>query len=237
MTRSTLLCALLSGAVSLPSLALPIHYDFQAAPDDHAHDSIQLTKEGVTVTVTAWTTEVFYPRLGLGLQVTSAMGSYGGENAGVYYGSSGLGIFLGNADDTYNADGANFTSILDRPEGFLLSFDRVVELTNINFNSWGVNDTALILAVTNFSPINPDYPGFPSPLTHGVVDYGYGASDHYVGSHMGNRFWVRAYWDDDAFRIQDIDIHVVPEPGSLALLGLGLGMVAWSSRRRATGME
>lgn len=208
--------------------AANIHYDFQATPDNIGHDSIQLTVSGLTVTVTAWTEDVSFDRAGLAKQVTGAMGSFGGVNAGAYYGSSGLGVFLGNSDDTNSADGADFTSQLDRPEALLFSFDRVVELTNINFNFWSSTDKFALVTQTNFSAVNPNF----MPAGYQSIRDNNGGNDHYVGSHVGNRFWVWALNESDSFRIQDIDVQV-PEPTTFSLLALGVALMGLKTWRKS----
>lgn len=207
--------------------AANIHFDFQATPDNVGHDSIQLTVSGLTVTVTAWTEDVSPARAARAMQVTSAMGSFGGVNAGAYYGSSGLGVFLGNFDDPNNMDGSDFTTVLDRPEALLFSFDRVVELTKINFNFWGVTDKFALVTQTNFSPINPDF----MPAGYQSIRNDNGGNDHYVGSHSGNRFWVWALNDSDSFRIQDIDVQI-PEPTTFSLVALGVALMGRKKWRK-----
>lgn len=217
------------GLSATTASATNIHYDFQASPDNTGHDAIQLTVGGLAVTVTAWTEDVSFQRAGLAMQVTSAMGSFGGDNAGVYYGSSGLGVFLGNSDDSFSMDGADFTSQLDRPEALLFTFDRVVELTHINFANWSATDYFALIAQTNFGPINQNF----MPAGYQSIQNNNGGNDQYYASHFGNRFWVWALDDADSFRIQDIDVQI-PEPETLYLFGLGFALISANRMRRDT---
>lgn len=198
----------MTGAAS----AAPIHYDFEATPDNNTHDSLHMTVDGVALTITAWAKN----SENSWLQVTSAYGNYGGDNAGVYNGTYGLGLFLANSDDSYSMDGADGANDgVDRDEGLLFSFDRQVELTHINFRYWGSNDD-----------FNLDADGISL-----FVDNANSGNDNYYGSHVGTKFMVWADGDNDSFRIQDIDINTVPEPSTLLLLVSGLVGLAGTRRR------
>jgi hypothetical protein len=195
------------------SSASPIHIDFEASPDGNTHNSLHYTLGGVGLTLTAWAKN----SANNWKQITSATGSYGGDAAGVYNGSTGLGLFLGNSDDGYTVDGADGANDgLDRDEGLLFSFDQLVELTHINFGSWGSSDD-----------FNLDIDGITL-----FTDNSNGGSDHYHGSQIGTSFMIWADGDSDSFRIQDIDINAVPEPATIALLGLGLVGLTGMRRQR-----
>lgn len=208
--------ALVLSLTALWSAAAPIHYNFEnsgtlpvSPTDSLPHDSLSFTRSGVQVNVTA----VARPEGG-------SYGAVTGPGRGVYFGSTGLGV-ISYTGDGNNLDGANpGATDGDVDEGLVFTFDRVVKLTDINFGSW-----------QNNPPLDADTIYF---FVDGVqVLVHSGANDAPGGlSFVGTEFRFLAQDDATGVRIQDLDIEVVPVPGTPTLLAAAL-LALGAVRRRA----
>lgn len=198
------------------SMAAPIHFNFEnsgtepvAPTDSQPHDSLSFSRPGVGLNVTA------IAGFGTFAPVTSAFN----PGAGVYFGSSGLGVALGQGtDDSNNLDGSDDSSGTDMDEALVFRFDRLVQLVAINFGQWDTGFDSIRFVVDGVEV-----------LTHA------GANDEPALALVGREFRLFADTDATGVRIQDLDVLLVPEPGSLALAlaGLGLGALARRQPRHA----
>ncbi len=203
-------------ALATPATASSVHLDFQAGTNTNTgHSHLTYSAGGATLIVTAWTTAPTpgAPRSGGYGRVTPLMGSAGGENAGIYDGDSGLGVFQAGTDSK-NLDGGDGSGEPD--EGIMFLFDREVELTRMNFNFWDGRDN-----YPTGSGFGDSLELFVDNVSMGAYQ---GAADRPFWSYTGTMFVLLATDDATSVRIQDLDFRVlgVPEPGSLALVGAAL---------------
>jgi hypothetical protein len=202
-----------------------LHLDFQAGTQSNTgHTHLSYSAGGASLVVTGWTTAPTpgAPRSGGYGRVTPLMGSEAGEDAGLYDGDSGLGVFQAGTDSK-NLDGGDGAAEPD--ESMMFLFDRQVELTAMNFNFWDGRDNYGGLGFGDSIGIYVDGAW--------VMNYG-GISDKPTFSLVGSMFVLAATDDNTSVRIQDLDFRVVelPEPGSLALAGLALVAMRGSARVR-----
>jgi hypothetical protein len=225
--------ALAALALAGSAQATAIHYNFEnvganpAATDNQAHDSLSFTRGGVTVTVTAQ------------LHAGNTLSTWQDVNAanwqpgtGVWHGHNGLGVKVGPTDGT-NIDGSNTAAMLgttDFDEGIVFSFSRVVRLTRVNFGDWDGRDNY----IGSFDIHRGDQVGID---VDGVnpAHWARQATDTPTLSLVGQVFRFTAFDDNTSFRIQDLDIQVIPEPAPLTLLAAALGVLLAGRRREGIG--
>ncbi len=188
-----------------------IVYDFTGA-NTGTHDSLNLTVDGVSVNVTAWANMSAEEGSSPWFQVT-------GQNAGVYDGTTGLGVQMGNGSDSNYLDGQSGPADgIDFDEGLMFVFSEPVNLKSVDFAFWDSDDDFNLTIDGNdifhdngSDPFNADLPlilaGTP------MIVWVDGASDE--------------------IRIQELTVEPVPEPATIAILSIGLiGIVGGTARRR-----
>lgn len=215
--------AALSLAGATRSHAAAIHYNFEnvganpAATDNTGHDALVFSRGGVTLTVSAQ-----YDTGGILGSFQPVTAATRGSGAGVYFGDSGLGVYLGGSDGN-DLDGADGNPATDRDEALVLRFSQRVRLTAINFGRWDGRDNYI-------GAFNPYLGDLARIEVDGLGVYNHRAiNDHPSTLALdGTVFMIHA--DDDAtnIRIQDLDIQTlaVPEPGAPALAGVALAALA-----------
>ncbi len=191
------------------STAASIIYDFTGA-NTGTNESLNLTVDGVSVNVTAWANMSAESGSSSWFQVM-------GQNAGVYDGSSGLGVQMGS-NDYNNIDGQSGSADgVDYDEGLLFTFLDPVNLESIDFNYWGIYDDF------NLTIDGSDI----------FLDNHNGGSDIFTASYTGTEFLIWGDGNSDAFRIEELIVAPVPEPATIAILCIGIaGIMGGTARRR-----
>ncbi len=191
------------------STAASIVYDFTGA-NTGTHESLNLTVDGVSVNVTAWANLSAESGSNSWFQVT-------GQDAGVYDGSTGLGVQLGSNDSNYIDGQSGASDGIDYDEGLLFTFTDPVNLESIDFNYWGIYDDF------NLTIDGNDI----------FKDDANGGSDFFTASYTGTEFLIWGDGNSDRFRIEELIVAPVPEPATIAILCIGIaGIVGGRARRR-----
>lgn len=131
--------------------------------------------------------------------------------------TNNLGI---NSDSTSNSQVGSESSNFDANEGWEFSFDQDVNLIEIDFSSFNTNGSRASVKAGIFPIFNIINADTDSDV--------YSLEGRFVAA--GDTITIiNNSPDDDNWRIDSLTVEVVPEPGSLALLGLGGLLIA---RRR-----
>lgn len=237
MKKITLLTSLTSFFLATSSFAGVVFYDFESPYNiSGTHDSKLYTIDGVNLSITAWSIS----NDGNG-NISAASQVTGDSDHGVYGGSGGLGVET-NSSDSNNLDagdsnnGSSGLNGKEVDEGLLFSFDYAVNLSRINFGSWGSSDDfnlTINFDGSNFgSTLLTDFDSANSTTAYTIDHLTDNESDHFYFQNVyTSNFLIWADSDSDSFRIDDLTISV-PEPSVIALLGLGLTGLGLFSRKR-----
>lgn len=187
-------------------------------------DSAGMTVDGITVGLTAFTIA------NNGSGVISGMTQLSG-GTGVYVSSSNnnVGVRSNLSGDGTNMDGGSAGSTTDLDEGILFTFDQVVTLTFVNFDSFSGSDD-FNLTVDGISLLVDHNQSDAAVL--GVVS-NTPFPDHFDFSVVGTEFLIWADGNTDSFRIDSLRASAVPVPAAAWLFGSGLlGLVGMARRRK-----
>lgn len=217
----TFLCAL-HALISAQAVASPIHvFPLWDNSNETISNQMVFSDGNLMLTVTAWTSS--YNSSGIQLEQWQQVT---GAGLGVFRDEDGLGV-ISSAGDGNDLDGGESSEYANDPdEGLLFVFSQKVELLDVFVGDLDSSDDI------NFS--NVDFLSMSSlVLGTSVIDeiapiasseWPFEFGDEFSGSAF--MLWVDGRSDD----VEVLGIAVVPEPGSVMLLGLGL--LAMSLRRR-----
>ena len=187
-------------------------------------DSASMTVDGITVDLTAFTIANDGGGVILGMTQLS-----GGTGVYVSNSSNNVGVRSNTAGDGTNMDGGAAGDATDLDEGILFTFDQVVTLTFVNFDSFsGSDDFNLtvdgISLLVDHNQTDSDVPGIVSNTL---------VADHFDFSVVGTEFLIWADGSSDSFRIDSLRASAVPVPAAAWLFGSGLLALFGVSRRKA----
>ncbi len=181
----------------------------------NTYDSVGMTVDGIAVSVSAYTIE------NDGNGNISSSSQITGTGIGVYVSDSnnmGVESHPSSSVDSHSMDGGSSTSTSDPDEGLLFSFNQVVSLSYINFDSFGGSDD-FNLTVDGILKLVDFDGGSTSQFASQVT----GEPDEFNFSDIsGTEFLFWADSDSDKFRIDRMTVHAIPEPTTLLLFGVGL---------------
>jgi len=221
-------------AISVMSIANATTFDFSATnlslTGGSSYNSISTSVDGIGLDITALTIS----NNGSGTIFSSTPVT--GIDVGVYLSDStsgNLGVLsnLFGGDGT-NLDGGNGANADDLDEGLLFSFDRLVSLDYINFDSFSGSDD-FNLTVDGIS-ILVDFNATDTASSL-LVSEVLGQTDEFnFNNIVGTEFLFWADGNSDSFRIDTLEVSAVPIPAAAWLFGSAiLGLVGFSRRKRA----
>jgi len=215
--------------LSLPCIASATLLDFSYLNLDvdasSTQNSVNMTAEGLTVNVTAYTIE------NDGLGNISSLSQLTGDSSGVFVSGSAsgnLGVRSYAGEGTL-LDGGSTAS--DSDEGLLFSFSELVSFDFIDFDYFtetgGDNFNLTVDGVTillNADSNNPSDSSLINPIS--------GKSDEFIFSSLiGKEFLFWADENSDSFYIDKIQVTAVPAPATLLLFIIGvLGLPLWKKK-------
>lgn len=210
-------------ALSTSAQALLVNVDFEESPFATSSNETSIFLSdiglGVSLTITAFTIA------NDGAGNISSMTQVTAANTGVYTSVSGLGV-RSNSTDGSKLDGGNGSDVNDPDEGLLFSFSEAVNLTYINFGSFGSSDD-----------FNLTVDGVTLMYDVGGLD-----TNSYIATTpeddkfnfsgiWGKEILIWADGNSDSFRIDDFTVSI-PEPSIVALMGLGLFGMGMARRKQ-----
>lgn len=156
-----------------------------------------------------------------GLSATVSALKPGGAAANVAIRNDGLGVdtggFLSNGD-------------IEDGETLVLSFNKAVSLSNLQFSGWsdGLLGIGADHAVLSW--------GNQSLTLDGSTSHSWLLNNFALSDVVGTSFSIKgASGFLNTFRLAGLTATAVPEPGTMALMGLGLVGLGLASRRRVQG--
>ena len=226
LTQSLLcLAALLSSEIASAAM-----FDYNSATlgvaPGSTNNSVAMTVDGINVNITAYTIE----NNGSGTITGQTLLSGG---AGVYVSgtsSNNLGVRSSSTDGT-KLDGGSTGSTTDLDEGLLFTFDQIVSLDFINFDSFTSGDdfNLTVDGVSILVDYNADSPATPL-VTNDPVQFDY----YYFNNITGTEFLIWADGNSDSFRIDQMTVSAVPVPAAVWLFASGLLGLAGFARKKVS---
>lgn len=228
-------------AIAVTSMANATTFSFNGTnlgiAEDSAYESINTSLDGIGLTITALT--IANDGSGDISQTFDVIG----QGIGVYLradtsgpgGSLGVRSFVslsGGSSDGTNLDGGDGTNPNDLDEGLLFSFDRLVSLDYINFDSFSNSSGDDFNLTVDGVSVLVDFNANDSDSRVSNVS---GQFDEYrFNSIVGSEFLFWADGNSDSFRIDTLEVSAVPVPAAAWLFGSALlGMFGFSRRKKA----
>ncbi len=199
-----------------------------------AYNEVSLIVDGIEVTVTA------YNIINDGDGNIDSLNLLNADGTGVYVSSSdNLGV-VSHDNDGHHLDGGNDNnvkdddnSIPDFDEGLLFTFDQVVRLNYIDFDSFDTFD--------GYDDFNLTVDGVLYLADFDIEESSPYASQAFFDddskfdfhSIVGTSFLFWADGNSDGFRIDYFNVTAVPEPNSILLLALALLFFVMGKRKKS----
>ncbi len=216
MKKTVCLAALLSSG-SVSAALFDYTYGNLGVSAGSTNDSATMTVDGISVTVTALT--IANDGSG-GITGTSLLTGGTGVYASSSTSNGNIGVRSNLSGDGTNMDGGSAGDASDLDEGLLFTFDQVVSLNFMNFDSFTSSSADDFNLTVDGVSILVDYNANDiSPLvTNDAMQF-----DHYFFNNIvGTEFLFWADSNSDSFRIDEMTVSAVPLPASAWLFGSGL---------------
>ena len=227
--QSFLKTALLASVALLSTNASATTFDFTTTnfglAGSSTVDSASMTVDGISVTLTALTID--NDNLG---NITGTTQLTGGVGVYVSGSSNNVGVRSNLSGDGTNLDGGHVGDSSDLDEGLLMTFDQVVTLDFVNFDSFTTSSSDDFNLTVDGITLLVDHDS-SSGTVPGIVSNG-STSDHFNFTVTGTEFLFWADGNTDSFRIDSINVSAVPVPAAAWLFFSGLlGMTAVARRK------